>query len=120
MRSRGTCTRIQKGLGQYFRGASEHLLFGVRGTLPYRTTREGKRAQGCTLVLEPRGEHSEKPEAFRRVIEHVSPGPYLELFARRRVPGWDAWGNEVDSDVPSLSSLSSPPAVQPAAPKGST
>lgn len=47
----------------------------------------------------PRGKHSEKPEAFFDVVEQVSPGPYLELFARRRRLGWSAWGNEVDSDV---------------------
>lgn len=91
--------RIQTGLGQYFRGASEHLLFGVRGSLGYRLDPGGARKQGATLVLEPRGEHSAKPEAFRNVVERVSPGPYLELFARRRVPGWDAWGNEVESSV---------------------
>lgn len=43
--------------------------------------------------------HSAKPEAFLDLVESVSPGPYLELFARRRRLGWDAWGNEVESDV---------------------
>jgi N6-adenosine-specific RNA methylase IME4 len=33
------------------------------------------------------------------VIERVSPGPYLELFARRDQPGWKKWGNEVISDI---------------------
>lgn len=89
----------QQGLGQYFRGAHELLLFGVRGKVPYRTTDEGKRAQWPTLVLEPRGKHSQKPDIFHRIIERVSPGPYLELFARRDVPGWERWGNEVQSTV---------------------
>ena len=88
--------RVQTGLGQYFRGASEHLLFGVRGSLPYRVV-DGKRAQGSTLVLAPRGEHSAKPEVFRGIIERVSPGPYVELFARQATPGWAGWGNEVVS-----------------------
>jgi hypothetical protein len=39
-----------------------------------------------------------KPEQYA-IIERCSPGPYLELFARRRRPGWQVWGNEVDSDV---------------------
>lgn len=90
---------VQQGLGQYFRGAHELLLFGVRGRVPYRTTADGKRAQHPSLVLEPRGEHSAKPEVFHRIIEKVSPGPYLELFARREVPGWERWGNEVQSTV---------------------
>jgi len=42
----------------------------------------------------PRGRHSEKPEAFLDLVESVSPGPYLELFARRNRLGWDTWGNE--------------------------
>jgi N6-adenosine-specific RNA methylase IME4 len=89
--------KIQTGLGQYFRGSTEHLLFGVRGRVPYKVNEgSGKRQQGRTLYLAPRAEHSEKPERFREVVEHVSAGPYLEGFARRRVPGWDAWGPMVD------------------------
>ena len=42
----------------------------------------------------PRGKHSEKPEAFLDVVESVSPGPYLEMFARRNRLGWDTWGNQ--------------------------
>jgi len=47
----------------------------------------------------PRGKHSQKPEGFQDMIEKVSPGPYVELFARRKRPGWDVWGNEVDCDL---------------------
>jgi N6-adenosine-specific RNA methylase IME4 len=42
----------------------------------------------------PRGKHSVKPEAFLDLVEQVSPGPYVELFARRARFGWDYWGNE--------------------------
>ena len=88
------------GLGQYFRGQHELCLFGVRGNLPYRTNPvTGKRAQGRTLILAPRGAHSEKPEEMRSMIQLVSPGPYLELFARKQTPGWDTWGDEVFCDV---------------------
>lgn len=84
---------LQVGLGQYFRGVSESCLFGVRGSLPYKTI-EGKRAQGRSGFHAPRGEHSAKPEKMRQMIERVSHGPYLEMFARRPVDGWDLWGNE--------------------------
>lgn len=86
------------GLGQYFRGMTEHLLFGVRGRLPYKTI-DGKRVQGRTLILADKGKHSEKPEAARRMIELVSYAPRIELFARQRFEGWDAWGNEVESNI---------------------
>jgi len=85
------------GLGQYFRGASEHCLFGVYGHLPYRMTDgdEPKRGQGRTLILAPRQEHSQKPEALLDMAEVVSHPPRLEMFARRQRLGWDVWGNEV-------------------------
>ena len=85
------------GLGQYYRGLTEHCLFGVRGMVPYRTRPDGKRAQGRTAVFARRGEHSKKPEAMRAMIEDVSAGPYLELFARGQQPGWTCWGNEAVS-----------------------
>lgn len=33
------------------------------------------------------------------MIQRLSPGPYLELFARRPMAGWDVWGNQVESDI---------------------
>lgn len=86
---------LQMGIGQYFRGCTESCLFGVRGALPYRTLPDGKRAQGRTGFHAPRGQHSAKPEKMRQMIELVSAGPYLEMFARRPVAGdWDTWGNQ--------------------------
>jgi N6-adenosine-specific RNA methylase IME4 len=38
--------------------------------------------------------HSAKPEPFFDVVEQVSPGPYLELFARRERLGWKTWGDQ--------------------------
>lgn len=91
--------RLQMGIGQYFRGVTESCLFGVRGSLPYRLRPDGKRAQGRTGFHAPRTEHSVKPEAMRRMVELVSPGPYLEMFARRQTPNWTCWGNEM-TEVP--------------------
>lgn len=85
---------LQIGLGQYFRGCTELCLFGVRGSLPYRTLPSGKRAQGRTGFHATRQQHSAKPDKLRDMAVRVSYGPRLELFARRAAPGWDAWGNE--------------------------
>lgn len=82
------------GLGQYFRGKTEHCLFGVKGTLPYKIL-DGKRQQGLTGFISKRGRHSEKPVEMREMIERVSYEPRIELFARERFPKWEAWGNEV-------------------------
>ncbi len=86
------------GLGQYYRGRTEHCLFGVRGSPGYKLV-DGKRCQGTTLISAPRGIHSAKPEAMRQMIERVSPGPFVELFARATYPNWDTWGNQVQSTV---------------------
>jgi len=80
-----------RGLGWWFRQASEIVLVGSQGL---GKLTEGARTQ-ANLVLAPKTRHSEKPEEFYEVIERCSPGPYVELFARKHRPGWDAWGNEV-------------------------
>ena len=85
------------GLGQYYRGMTEHCLFGRKGMLPYKLI-GGKRAQGKTVIIEPKSEHSRKPKAMREMIEKVSYAPRIELFARERFDGWDAWGNEVEDE----------------------
>jgi len=90
-----TWAKDRIGLGQYFRGQTEHCLFGVRGRLPYKLL-DGKRQQGTTLLNAPRREHSHKPNEMRTMIERISYPPFIELFARECVPGWDAWGNEVE------------------------
>ena len=43
--------------------------------------------------------HSAKPDGFFEIVEMVSPGPYLELFARKKRLRWYAWGNEVENDI---------------------
>ena len=88
-----TWMKDRQGLGQYFRGITEHCLFGVSGDLPWKMI-NGKRAQGVTGFVAPRREHSRKPDEMRRMIEKVSFEPRIELFARETVPGWDSWGNE--------------------------
>jgi N6-adenosine-specific RNA methylase IME4 len=50
------------------------------------------------VVMAPVGEHSAKPEEVRRRIERLFPGPHLELYGRRPVPGWTVWGNEIGRD----------------------
>jgi len=77
------------GLGGTFVQTTEHLLFCRRGNLP-----ASKRID-TTWFEYPRGKHSAKPQEFRKLIEEVSPGKKIELFARSKSEGWDVWGNEV-------------------------
>lgn len=95
-RSPLTWVKPRYTLGNYLRNATEHLLFATRGKAPVEF-----RSQP-TWMFAPLQDHSHKPEEQYAVIERVSPGPYLELFARRRPPSsqaWSVWGNEIDSDI---------------------
>lgn len=67
---------------------SEYLLVCVKGS---PTTGE---RWPSTVIAAPRGNHSAKPDAFLDLVEQISPGPYVELFARRARFGWDYWGDE--------------------------
>ncbi len=77
------------GMGNYYRGSTEQVLFGVRGSLGLLRHDVG------TWFEAPRGDkHSAKPIAFYEMVETCSPGPWLEMFARSERPGWRAWGAE--------------------------
>lgn len=77
-----------RGLGGTFSTSTEYVLFARRGSLA------AKARIDRNWWTWKRGEHSAKPEAFLDIVEQVSPGPYLELFARRARFGWDYWGDE--------------------------
>lgn len=77
------------GPGWYFRGDTEHVIFAVRGNLPIPAAK-----RMSNVFRGRRGGHSEKPDSFLDKVEVVSPGPYLELFARRARFGWDYYGDE--------------------------
>jgi N6-adenosine-specific RNA methylase IME4 len=79
-----------RGVGFYFRNVTELVLFGTRGQM--RTLAPGRRQ--VNLLSSMKREHSRKPDEFYDLIESCSPGPYLELFARHKRPGWVQWGNE--------------------------
>ena len=83
------------GMGQYFRGQHELLFFGRKGKpQPYKYE-NGKRVTISTVVQKPTAHHSKKPDCFYEIIERMSDGPYLEVFARNRRAGWHSWGNEI-------------------------
>lgn len=93
-----TWMKDRMGLGQYYRGLTEHCLFGVKGMLPYKTV-DGTRQQGKTGFNAVRKSHSSKPFEMREMINKVSHAPMIELFARERFEGWDCWGNETDKGL---------------------
>jgi len=77
------------GMGYWTRSNTEACLLATRGK-PKRQSASVRQP-----IFEPRREHSRKPDCVYDRIEQLLNGPYVELFARQRWPGWDAWGNQV-------------------------
>jgi len=81
------------GTGSYFRGQHELLLLAIKGKIscPLEENRPS------SVFLADVEEHSKKPNQVRRIIQKMYPNrKYLELFAREKAEGWEAWGNEVN------------------------
>ena len=82
------------GLGYWARGNAEICLLAKRG-------KPKRRSAGVhQFIISPVEEHSKKPDVTRdKIIELAGDLTRVELFARQKTPGWDVWGNEVDSDL---------------------
>lgn len=78
----------QWGTGYWTRANSEMCLLATRGN-PKRIDAGVQQA-----IIEPRREHSRKPDCVRGRIERLVAGPYLELFARTSSSTWTVWGND--------------------------
>ena len=82
------------GLGFWTRGNAEICLLATRGH-PRRQA-----ADIHQLIISPIEAHSKKPnEAREKIVDLMGDLPRVELFAREKTDGWDAWGNEVDCDL---------------------
>ena len=85
-------TFLQKGIGRYIMGSHELCLLGTRGKamVPKPIDRQP------SAFFAERTEHSKKPDEAFMYFESISPGPRLEIFARKNTrPHWDAFGDEV-------------------------
>lgn len=81
----------EMGMGYYFRSCTEHILFGVRGKMKC----QNKVTRNFFSAVNPKM-HSQKPDIARQIILSASGDlPRIELFARKKVDGWDAWGNQL-------------------------
>jgi N6-adenosine-specific RNA methylase IME4/ParB-like chromosome segregation protein Spo0J len=83
--------KVKHNFGHYNSVRHELLLIATRGScLP-----DAKELIDSVQQIERSGEHSEKPEEFRQIIDTLYPhGRRIELFARKQVNGWEVWGNE--------------------------
>lgn len=82
------------GLGHWTRSNAEICLLATRGTI------RRKSAYVRHIILSHIEKHSKKPDEARdRIVELIGDVPRIELFARQTTPGWDVWGNEIQSDI---------------------
>ncbi len=82
------------GLGHWTRSNAEICLLAVKG----RPKRVSKKVH--QLIVSPVEGHSKKPDMARdKIVELMGDLPRIELFARQRATGWDAWGNEVENSL---------------------
>lgn len=82
------------GGGHYTRANAEFCLLATKGKI--------KRISASVhqIIESPIQVHSKKPnETRKRIIKLLGDLPRIELFARKKYPGWDVWGNEVNSDI---------------------
>ena len=77
------------GTGYILRQCAELYLIGTIGAP------EVQSHSVRSLIVAPVREHTRKPDQLHRDIEALYRGPYAELFARAKRPGWDVWGNQV-------------------------
>lgn len=83
--------KVKHNMGHYNSVRHEFLLIATRGSC-----QPDNPVLFDSVVSIERGEHSEKPEHFRKIIDTLYPhGRRIELFARKRVEGWDSYGNEL-------------------------
>lgn len=84
------------GMGYWFRGQVEVCLLGVRGNV------KAFRSQRPNFIQSKIGHHSKKPYEMYGIIESLELGPKIELFARHKRVGWDAWGNQLPREIQSI------------------
>jgi len=89
-----TWDKINQGLGYWLWGKTEHLFVCAKGKHKRITP-----PISSTIIHVKKGKHSQKPVEVRRIVEKFPHTDKIELFARQKSPGWDVWGNEVESDI---------------------
>lgn len=78
------------GMGYWFRGQHELLLVATKGNFSPPTPEN----RNSSIYNEDRQRHSQKPDFYYDWIDKSFEGQKIELFARIKRHGWEAWGNE--------------------------
>lgn len=83
---------VRLGLGYHTRSGAEQCWLATRGKGYARLSQREPQ-----VVFSPLRVHSRKPDEIAESIARLTGDvPKIELFARTKRPGWDAWGNQVE------------------------
>ena len=91
--------RMGGGLGGTFKISTEFLIYARKGKLKPNEKIGNTWFNVKRTYVNGAPKHSKKPDFFYEMIEKVSPGHKIELFARSKRDGWDCWGNELENDI---------------------
>jgi len=80
------------GQGGAYTATTEFLVLARRGRMPTGF----KRVDRTHWQVKRTNKHSQKPNFFHELIEQNTLPPRMEIFARKKHPGWDAIGEEID------------------------
>ncbi|HQQ75742.1 MAG TPA: MT-A70 family methyltransferase [Thermoanaerobaculia bacterium] len=89
-----TWCKAGPGVGHYLRNNTEHVILASKGK-----PATPKEKPLSTWFQWEAGQHSAKPGAFFDLVERVSVGPFVEIFARQPRLGWDHWGKGFESRI---------------------
>ena len=89
------------GTGRRFRKQTEILLAAIPYNAPSGLAFKRNDQRDILSVKSKRGKgkHSAKPDEARKIVETLTRGPRIELFARSHARGWDVWGDEAPEYV---------------------
>lgn len=85
-----TWVKDRMGTGDWLRGQTEHCLLAVRGKPVFL------HGSHTTVIEAVRREHSRKPDEFYTLVEETCPGSKVEIFARQKRVGWQAFGDQAE------------------------
>lgn len=97
--------KVHFGMGRYTRGDGEIAIIATRGEA-FPAVRDQRCEFSARMPTDDSGRviHSAKPDEFYAIVERMYPGArFVELFARRRRPGWEQYGDQLPRALPSSS-----------------
>jgi Transcriptional activator, adenine-specific DNA methyltransferase len=80
-------------MGYWFKTCTEHLIVAIKGNV------KSFRSNVRNCYHEAKRRYGKKPDYFYWLIENITEGRKIELFAKNQRKGWDVWNKECENSV---------------------